>query len=391
MSYGTVKMIKKDTKKDSHVVTCDRCIIDDSIPGIVFDTNHVCNYCKWHDGMDLKYPINTKLFDDLIDRIKKDGTGKEYDAVIGVSGGCDSSYLLSLMHDEGLRLLAVHMDNGWDTIIAERNIKRMTKVLDVPLQTVKVDLKVFDSLCRSFLLAGTPDADIPNDLCLLDVVQQVALDNDIHWNLSGHSFRTEGTAPLGWTYMDGGYLEDVNKRFEDIDLGDFPHLSWDKQKEYWDYGLHNIRPLYHIDYNKENTINYLIYTFGWEWYKGLHAENIYTKFVGRYLWPRKFGIDYRRIEYSALIRSDQINRTAALDALKKEPVFESEYLDMIKKRLLLTDKDLDSIMDNPVHNYKEFNNYLPRFRDPENRAYFVELLADQKIPCTFYNKYIEGI
>jgi len=323
--------------------------------------------------------------------MKEAGKGCEYDAVIGVSGGCDSSFMLSLFSSLGVRLLAVHMDNGWNTRAASENMRVMTEKTGVPLKTVKVDQTVFDSLCRSMLYASTPDADIPNDLALLEVMSQAAVDCGCHYVLNGHSFRTEGSAPLGWTYMDGGYLEDVNRHYEEAVLDGFPHFSWEKQMEFWDYGVHTVRPLYHLDYRKGRVINELCCVYGWQWYEGLHAENIYTKFVGRYLWPRKFGIDYRLVEFSALVRSRQLDRKQALIRLREDVCFEPGYLQMVKSRLLLSDDEFETIMRMPVRSYSDFKSYLPLFRHPDHRKMFDRLLAEEKISLTFYDKYVKGV
>lgn len=373
------------------MVVCKRCVIDDSIPGVVFDDEGVCNYCHIHDEMSQIYPIDIGILHNLVKQIKSESNGS-FDAVIGVSGGCDSSYMLDLMNRMGLRLLAVHVDNGWNTSIARTNMMKITKQLGVPFETVRLDTRVFDSLCRSFLYAGTPDADIVNDLALLEGISQVALDKDIKYVLNGHSFRTEGTAPLGWTYMDGGYLEDVNKCFEDIDLGGFPHLSWDKQMEFWNHGIKTIRPMYYVRYNKDQAIQYLINNYRWRWYRGLHAENIYTKFVGNYLWVKKFKIDYRKIEYSALMRSGFKTRDESFSNLSVGKSFEQSYLDSILRRLGLSDVELENdIIKGRVHSYKEYGNYLERFRDPIHRPMFDTLFKEGKIPYTFYKKYIMGV
>ena len=373
------------------MVICSRCIIDDSIPGVVFDDRGVCNYCKLHDEMDVLYPVDKKLFYDLVSDIKKEGKGKDFDAVIGVSGGCDSSFLLDFLYGLGLRLLAVHMDNGWNTSIAVGNMHKMTRQLGVPLEIVKVDTRVFDSLCRSFLFASTPDADIPNDLALLEVVNQVALDNDIKYVVNGHSFRTEGSAPLGWTYMDGGYLENVNSCFENVDITGFPYFSWDKQMEFWDHGIKIVRPLYYIPYNKKDVIKYLVNNYRWVWYKGLHAENIYTKFVGNYLWVKKFGIDYRKIEFSALVRSGFKNRDDAIVELESEKTFDLDYFNSICGRLGLSYSDIERIMGLPVKSFRDYKNYLSRFRSKQFRGMFDVLLKENKIPFTFYKKYVLGV
>lgn len=370
--------------------TCIHCILNDTIPGVMFDAYGICNYCDFHDEMENNYPISKKLLNGLVRQIKS-GEDKKYDAIVGVSGGCDSSYLLSLLTSMDVRCLAVHVDNGWNSDIASRNIITMTRKLGVPLKTIRLNNKKFNSLCRSFLYASTPDADIPNDLALLEGIQQVAMDEDVHWVMNGHSFRTEGSAPLGWTYMDGGYLEDVNSSYENIDIDDFPHLSWDKQMEFFKFGLHNIRLLYYVNYNKKKIIQYLKDMFSWEWYEGLHAENIYTKFVGRYLWVKKFGIDYRLIEYSALVRSRQMKRQEALLHLDMPSACDPVDISVVRKRLGLSEDKFNDIMSFPPRSYTDFHTYLPRFRDPKNHDFFKKLLDEKKISLTFYRKYIIGV
>lgn len=364
--------------------------MDTRIPGIYFDEKGVCNYCGMHDSMDHLFPVGKNKFENLVKQIKKDGRGREFDAVIGLSGGCDSSYLLAMMASLGVRLLAVHLDNGWNTETAEHNMMMVTDLNMVPLEKVKVNQDVFDSLCRSFLYASTPDADIPNDLALLEVMSQKALDHDVKYVLNGHSFRTEGSAPLGWTYMDGAYLEDVNQEFENKDLTGYPHLSWEKQVEFWDAGIKTVRPLYHLDYQKERAKDWLHRNYGWDWYGGLHAENIYTKFVGRYLWTYKFGIDYRLVEYSALVRSRQLDKKQALELMAEGVSFEFDYLLRILNRLGLSKDEFDAVMALPPRSYTDFDSYLSRFRDEDNKEFFKRLLSEDKIPLTFYKKYVEG-
>jgi len=372
---------------------CTRCIIDGTVPQVFFDTGGVCNYCKIHDKMDKLYPVDKRILMDVVDKIKETKLDQDgYDVVVGVSGGCDSSYLLYYLKEElNLDVVAVHVDNGWNTSIAKNNMNKMTKQLGVPLEIIKLDKKVFNSLCRSFLYASVPDADIVNDLALLECLYQYAMDNGIFYVVNGHSFRTEGTSPLGFTYMDGGYVEDVNRVFENVDITGFPHLSWSKQKMFWDYGIRSIRPMYHLYYNKPLVIRFLINNFRWEWYKGLHMENIYTKFVGNYLWVNKFKIDYRKIEYSALVRSNLMSRSEALDGIKKSRVFENKYLVEVLDGLGLDYSDLRYIMQLPIRSYNDYGNYLDRFRSLDNLDMFKRLLKEDKIPYTFYKKYVLGV
>ena len=364
--------------------TCNRCVIDEKIPGIAF--GETCNYCELHEDMNKKYKISKANLRSRISQIKLDGIDSEYDAVLGISGGCDSSYLALKLSKMGLRLLLVHSDNGWNTETAKENIKIISEILDEPVKLICHNTDTFNSLCRSFLYASTPDADIPNDLSILDTIQNVAIYNNVKWVINGHSFRTEGTAPLGYTYMDGGYLEDVNERFEKADIGSFPHLNWYEQMKYINSGLKHIRPLYYMDYNKEKAKKYLE-MYGWIWYGGLHNENLYTKFVINHLWTKKFNVDYRKIELSALVRSGQITREDALNRLKNESVnLSDDELSEVERRLNI---DIASIMELPIRSYKDYNNYSGLFKHYDK--FFKTMLKEDKISYTFYKKYCEGV
>jgi len=195
---------------------CSRCILGTTVPDIRFDEKGVCNYCKIHDKFEEKYPLNEngkEKLRELINKIKLKGKNKKYDCVVGISGGTDSTYCLYLIKKMGLRPLAVHLDNGWDSQIAVDNMKKAVEKLGVDLKTIKVDWEEFRDLQISFLKASVPDAEIPTDIAIYSILYRVAAELGVHFVLNGHSFRTEGTAPISWTYMDGKYLESVHKRF----------------------------------------------------------------------------------------------------------------------------------------------------------------------------------
>ena len=185
---------------------CSRCICDTSIPGIEFDCNGVCNLCYDYDERDKNYPINvegkgrlTAIINDVIEHGKR----KEYDSLIGVSGGTDSTYCLYLAKLWGMNPLAVHFDNGWNTDIAVSNIKRATDKLGIDLYTVVADWEEFKDLQIAFLKASVPDADIPTDIAIQSVLYQVAAKEGIKYIINGSNFRTEGNQPPAWSYGDG--------------------------------------------------------------------------------------------------------------------------------------------------------------------------------------------
>ena len=196
-------------------VICSRCIFDDSVPGISFDEDGICNYCAMHDSLSVEYPNGPegeRRLERIVERIKKAGVGKPYDCVVGVSGGCDSSYLLYRMKEYGLRPLAVHFDNTWNSTIATTNIRKVTEALDIDLHTYVVNNKEYDDIYRSFLSAGVIDTEAPTDIGLATTLSDAASKFGIKYVIEGHSFRTEGVAPLGWIYMDARYIADVQKK-----------------------------------------------------------------------------------------------------------------------------------------------------------------------------------
>ena len=289
----------------------------------------------------------------------------------------------------GVRLLAVHWDNNWNTDIADNNIQKLVGELGVDNIHFKVNQIEYDDLCRSFLLASTPDADIPNDIALTTVLYQAADSFNIPFIINGHSFRTEGFAPLGWTYMDGGYIEDVHKRYGRVPLKTFPNLTLEKWLPWIQKKIKRVRPLYNMNYQKDTVVNQVLPRLGWEWYNGHHMENKYTIFVGNYLWPKKFNIDFRIIEYSALIRSKQMNRDEALELLSKTPMCPDHIVYEVMKRLRLSRKQLDDILTMPIKTYRDYNTYQKYFK--KNKDLFTDYYEQGLIPKTFYEKYVVGI
>ena len=264
--------------------TCSRCIYDDRIPGITFDSNGVCSYCHLHDEMVAEYPTGEKgkmMLEALADKIRDSGKGKKYDCVVGVSGGCDSSLLLYETKQLGLRPLAVHFDNTWNNKIAVRNIHNVLKALDVDLYTYVIDNEEFNDICRAFLQASVPEVDASTDIALKVVQYKAAIQHGIKYMFSGHSFRTEGIGPLGWFYFDGKYISSIHRQFGTRGMKTFPNMwltSWLK----WLLinRVKRIRPLYYIDYDKDKTREFLENEFDWQWYGGHHMENKWTIFCG---------------------------------------------------------------------------------------------------------------
>lgn len=370
-------------------VRCSRCLYDEHTPSIIFDSDGICNYCKMHDRMNEEYPTGEKgeeILHKIVNKIKKEGRDKEYDVVVGVSGGCDSSFLLHKTKDLGLRPLAVHFDNTWDSTTAVENIHNVLKCLDVELYTYVVDNEEYDDIYRAFFKAGTPDLDCPTDIGLASTMYMAAEKYGIKFAFEGVSFRTEGVSPLGWLYMDAKYIADVHKKYGTGKLNTFPNLwFWSQMKWTILRRIKKLRPLYYVDYQKEEAKSFLTREFGWQWYGGHHLENRITHFGHTYFYPRRFGVDQRANGYSALIRSGQMTREEGLAKLTQPPKVDFEIVDMVKKRLGFSDEEFEIYMTQPKKTFRDFQSYKPLFE--RLRPFFWVMYKMGLVPKSFYTKY----
>jgi len=369
---------------------CSRCLMDDTVPAISFDENGECPFCKIHDDLERKYPINVESpqkLKDLVDKIKQDGKGKEYDCIVGVSGGRDSTYTLYNAVNLGLRPLAVHFDNGWNSEIAVQNIKNACEILNVDLHTHVADWEEFKDLQRSFLFASVPDAEVPTDWVIFSVLFAEAAKYNVKYIVHGHSFRTEGTTPLTWTYMDGKYVQDIQKRFGTTKLKSFPNLSVLKFVYYsLVKKIQQIRILYYIPYNEKEVLETLENKLGWRNYGDKHHESKYTAFFQAYILTRKFNIDKRKLHYSAKVRNGQLTREEALQIIEQDPFTDGiEALDYCLKKLDLTYEDFEQIMNAPIKSFKDYKSYYSLVRALKKPISWGNKIG--VVPDTVYKKY----
>lgn len=368
---------------------CRRCLYDRRIPGISFDDTGMCSYCRLHDEMDQQYPTGEagrQQLERLAEEMAAAGKGKPYDCIVGVSGGCDSSYLVHELVQLGLRPLAVHFDNTWNSPIATSNIYTVLEELDVELETYVVDNKEYDDIYRSFMLAGVRDVEAPTDIGFMGVLYRAAEAHGIRHIVEGHSFRTEGISPLGWLYMDGGYVKSVHERFGTVPMKTYPNMAFGQFVKWAAFsGIRRIRPLYYLDYHKEPTKKFLSDTYGWQWYGGHHLENRFTAFYHSYLLPQRFGIDMRILGYSALVRSGQMTREEGEKLLAEPPRCEPDLIALVKKRLGFSDEEFERVMTAPEHTYREFTTYKRKFE--RLRPFFWALYKLDRVPKSFYVKF----
>lgn len=369
---------------------CTRCVMDDTVKGISFDNKGHCTFCKIHDDLENKFPLNHETpeqLKQLVDKIKREGKSKQYDCIVGVSGGRDSTYTLYNAVKLGLRPLAVHFDNGWNSEIAVQNIKNATQILGVDLHTHVADWEEFKDLQKSFLFASVPDAEVPTDWVIFSVLFDEAARYNVKYIVHGHSFRTEGTTPISWTYMDGRYIQDVQRRFGKLKLKSFPNMSMTKYLYYsFIKKIKQIRILYYIPYNEKEVFRIIENELGWKNYGDKHHESKYTAFFQAYILTRKFNIDKRKLHYSAKVRNGQLIRDEALAIIKTDPYSGGiEALEYCLKKLDLTYDDFERIMNAPLKSFKDYKSYyslVKRLKKPISWGNKVGI-----VPDTVYKKY----
>jgi N-acetyl sugar amidotransferase len=340
--------------------------MDETDPDIRFDADGVCNHCHTYDENVRKFVFDgiegKKKLAHLVKNIKASRSpGSVHDCIMGVSGGVDSSFVAYKAKELGLSPVAIHLDNGWNTKIAEDNIRNLMDKLEVPLITIKADTPEFYDLQRAFLYASTPDAEIPTDHALFATMHQMATKFDVKYILGGGNFRTESHLPPAWSngHFDWGYVKDVHRKYGMLPLKNFPHAEIVDLLRY---------PLVHksvnilnlLDYNKESAIETLAKEVGWHYYGGKHLESIYTRWVQGYLLPKKFGIEKRKMHFSTLICSELMSREDALTQLTYPPYpVELQEMDKqeVMKRFDLSKDEFSRIMKLPIRKFSDFKSY----------------------------------
>lgn len=340
---------------------CSKCLLSDDILGVTLNHRNTCNFCDLHEKLDKMYPISDNALEDMIARIKRRGRGHRYDCIVGISGGTDSSYLLHLAKKWGLRTLAWHFDNTFNSETAEHNMKVMLEATGFPCVRVRIDRQKICDVNKAFLLAGVSEADIPNDIAMGKLTLDIAHQYDCKTTLNGHSFRAEGSVPIGWTWYDGAYLRDVYRKMMYEELTDFPVMTvWDQVKSSW-RGITRECPLYHIDYQKASAKKFLTAMYGFISYEGRHTENKYTNFAGWSIYNR-FNIDKRRIELSGLIRSGKITKREALIAMSQPCTVDPALVEEIRVALGMSEEEYIEMELLPRKMFYEFNTYQKTFR-----------------------------
>jgi len=351
---------------------CTNCVMDTTDSKIVFDENGVCDHCNtfykdikpfWNPQSD---EAKQKL-SQMVESIKKEGEGKDFDCIIGMSGGIDSSYLLYLAVKKlGLRPLVFHVDAGWNSDTAVHNIEVLVDKLGVDLYTEVIDWEEMKDLQLAFFKSGLSNIDTPQDHSFFATMYKFAQKYDVKYILTGGNYSTECIRnPLEWMYYqsDSILLKDVHRKFGTKPLKNYPitNILWHKVYLPYIKKIKLLRPLDLMPYDKEEATQFLVDEFGYKRYAQKHFESRFTKFYEAYWLPKKFGYDTRKVQYSSLIVTGQMSREEALEKLKK-PAYDEESIkqdfEYIANKLDITTEELQSYMDAPNKTYKDYKNQM---------------------------------
>lgn len=363
---------------------CTRCIMDTSDPYIEFDEQGVCNHCNTYK-QSIKRGLLTgetgkRELAKIITKIKEDGKENEYDCLIGLSGGVDSTYVAYKLIEFGLRPLVLHLDNEWDSEVAQQNIEKTVSKLDLHIEHCRVDWTEFKDLQLAFLKASVPDLEIPTDHAIVSLFYKAAKEWGIKYFISGSNLATESHLPAAWStgHRDWKYIENIHKMYGTVPLKSYPHHTVTDLVHYkLILRLNTINILNYMDYNKEKAMETLEKELGWQQYGGKHYESIYTRFVQGYILPTKFGYDKRRQHLSTLICSGQIDRNAALAEMEKNPYPSEELLEtdikVFKDKLGLTDQEYASLLSLPNQSFWDYPSYEKSWAFRAGRSLYLKL------------------
>ncbi len=348
---------------------CTNCVMDTTDSKITFDENGVCDFCNGYYKKILpKWKVDEDSEKELMriaDNIRKEGKGKQYDCILGMSGGVDSSYLAYVVKEKmRLRPLLYTVDTGWNLNVAVENIEKIVKALDLDLYTEVVSWDEMKDLQLSFLKAQVPYQDIIQDHAIFAGLYNYAVKNGFKYVLSGANNATESIRPpVEWVYTnDLTFIKAVHKRYGKLKLKDFPMCGMLKYRIYYAYfkGMKRFAPLDYINYNKAKAEKELNEKFGWQSYENKHYENVFTRFYEGYYLPKKFGYDKRKCYFSNEILTGVMTRDEALSKLNEAPYPESlamEDMRYISNKLGISAEELESMINSEEkRSYKDFKN-----------------------------------
>jgi N-acetyl sugar amidotransferase len=352
--------------KENSYRQCNRCVMDSTDSEITFDEKGYCNHCNEFFDKIAKRVYQGESSDkkllQLVENMKIHGRNKNYDCLIGISGGIDSCYAAYIVKTLGLKALIVHLDNGWNSEISVTNIKNVANKLRFDYQSYVLDWDEFRDLQVAFLKASVPEAETPTDIAIPASLHNIAAKYGIKYIISGGNFATEGILPKSWHYnaKDVKYLKFIHKKFGEKKLKTFPTFGYLKEMYYkYVLGMKMIYLLNYVPYSKKEAMKTLENELGWKYYGGKHYESIYTGFLQSYILPVKFAIDYRRATFSTQICMGEISREEAMAELINkpyDPIKAEEEKEYVCKKLGLSISEFEEIMNLSPKTYKDYPN-----------------------------------
>lgn len=348
---------------------CTRCVMDTSDENIVFDADGVCDHClaferdvkpHWHPDATGRAEVER-----TVAQIKAQGQGKQFDSILGMSGGLDSSYMLHLMVKEfGLRPLVFHVDGGWNSDIAVSNIQNLVGGLGLDLYTEVINWEEMRDFQLAFFKSGVPHLDIPQDHAFVATLYRFAAKHGIKWILNGGNISTECVRnPKSWLYYgtDMAQLHDIHGQFGTRPLKTYPLSPVLYHKVYLRYikGVKVFKPLDLLPYTKQLAIDTLSREYGWKAYPQKHFESRFTRFYEGYWLPTRFGYDTRRVQFSSLILTGQMSRDEALEQLEKpsyDPATIDDDFQYVASKLRISEDELRGYHVMPRKTYRDYRN-----------------------------------
>lgn len=347
---------------------CTNCVMDTSDPEIKFDEDGRCDFCdnyynsilpSWHSDAEGEREILA-----IAEEIKRNGKGKKYDCLIGLSGGVDSSYLTYIAIEKlGLRPLMLSVDTGWNLTVANENVRKLIDFYGLDLETIVVDWEEMKDLQVAFFKSRVPYQDTPQDHAIFAGLYNYAAKHGFKYVLTGANYSTEGVKPpYEWTYLnDLRMIKDIHKKYGKRPLKTFPLCGMFKYRLYYRYikGVKVVKPLNYVPYYKTEAVAQLEKLFGWAQYANKHYEDIFTRFYEGYWLPRKFGYDKRKCYFSSLILTGQMTREEALLELEKQPYDEEiamQDMDYIVKKLGIEKQELMDYFAGEKKTFRDYKN-----------------------------------
>lgn len=350
------------------IISCKRCVMDTTAPSIIFDENGVCNFCtNYFEQLKVRFTGDKKSeLETLVLAMKKAGRGKKYDCVIGVSGGVDSTYVAYLVKELGLRPLAIHLDNGWNSELAVENIHKTLSKLNIELHTHVINWTEIREIQKSFLKASIPGMEIPTDHGIYSILRIVANKENIDYIVNGSNFKTEFIMERAWSEMMGQLdwllIKNIHKKFGNGYFKSYPKTT--RTAFYKARVTKKPEVVYfldYIDFSKDKAMKFIQDELGWVYYGGKHYESIYTRFTQAYIQPKKFGIDKRKAHFSNLICMGEMTKEQATEELCKSAYpsseMEAEDKELVLKKLKISESEFEDIMKAQTLTFKDYDGY----------------------------------